>query len=100
MAHTNAASHSDRGLDPDHLSQKFMESACQYYTVARFAMHAKLMPVLGNLFHHAVEMALKTGLANRRKLSDLKAMGHNLMKLWGAFRVTAIKMSDPVRSFE
>jgi hypothetical protein len=53
MAHTNAASHSDRGLDPDHLSQKFMESACQYYTVARFAMHAKLMPVLGNLFHAA-----------------------------------------------
>jgi hypothetical protein len=87
VVHTDTTSQSSGGLDPDHLSLKFMESACQYYVVARFAMHAQLMPVLGNLFHHAVEMALKTGLVKKRKLSELKYMGHNLKKLWGAFKV-------------
>ena len=41
----------------------FMETGSQYYTTARFAMHAQCMPVCGNLFHHAVEMLLKGGLA-------------------------------------
>jgi hypothetical protein len=65
----------------------FMRSACQYYTTARFAMHAKCMSVGGNLFHHAVEMFLKTGLVKKRKSSDLKDIGHDLKKLWRAFKV-------------
>jgi hypothetical protein len=64
-----------------------MNSACQYYTVARFAMHAGCMPVCGNLFHHAVEMILKGGLARKRKLSDLKDMRHKLEVLWLAYKV-------------
>jgi hypothetical protein len=44
---------------------KFMETGGQYYTTARFAMHAQCMPVCGNLFHHAVEMLLKGGLAQK-----------------------------------
>ena len=64
----------------------FMNSACQYYATARFAMHAQCMPVCGNLFHHTVEMFLKAGLAQKRKLSDLKDMEHKLKKLWRAFK--------------
>jgi hypothetical protein len=37
----------------------FVENACEYYTTARFAMHAQCMHVCGILFHHAVEMLLK-----------------------------------------
>ena len=49
-------------------------------------MHAQCLPVCGNLFHHTVEMFLKAGLSQRRKLSDLKCLGHNLGKLWQAFK--------------
>ena len=65
----------------------FMQNACQYYATARFAMHARCAPVCGNLFHHAVEMFLKVGLAQRRELSDLERMRHKLKeKLWPAFQ--------------
>jgi hypothetical protein len=70
-------------MDPDHL---FMQSACQYYAAARFAIHAQCMPVGGSLFHYTVEMFLKAGLAQQRKLSELKDMGHDLKKLWSAFK--------------
>lgn len=77
----------------------FMQSACQYYAAARFAMHAQCFPVCGNLFHHAVERFLKAGLAQQRALSDLKDMGHALKeKLWPAFKVdfpnTALEQYD------
>ena len=49
-------------------------------------MHAQLMPVCGNLFHHAVEMSLKSGLTKKRKLSELKDMLHNLKVIWRAFK--------------
>ena len=39
----------------DNISMIFMETGSQYYTTARFAMHAQCMPVCGNLFHHAVD---------------------------------------------
>ena len=65
----------------------FMEYGCQYYATAKFAMHAQRFPVCGNLFHHAIEMALKGGLARKRKISELKYMRHNLKALWRAFKV-------------
>jgi len=65
----------------------FMQNACQYYATARFAMRAGCAPVCGNLFHHAVEMFLKVALAQRRELSDLERMRHELKeKLWPAFK--------------
>jgi hypothetical protein len=70
----------------DNISIFFMENGSQYYTMARFAAHAQRMPVGGNLFHHAVEMLLKGGLARERPLSDLKDMGHDLKVLWRAFK--------------
>jgi hypothetical protein len=63
-----------------------MRNACQYYAAARFAMHAQCIPVCGNLFHHTVEMFLKAGLAQKRKLPELEAMRHDLKKLWRAFK--------------
>jgi hypothetical protein len=63
-----------------------MRSACDYYVSARFGMHAQMLPHVGILFHHAVERFLKAGLAQRRKLSELKDMGHDLKKLWRAFK--------------
>ena len=54
--------------------------------INRLHMHAQSMPVCGNLFHHAVEMILKGGLARKRNLSDLKDMGHNLRALWRAYK--------------
>jgi hypothetical protein len=72
--------------DADRHAELFMSSACQYYAAARFAMHAQCMPVCGNLFHHTVEMILKGGLARKRKLSDLKGMGHKLKVLWRAYK--------------
>jgi hypothetical protein len=64
----------------------FVSSGCEYYTTARFAMHAQHSLVCGNLFHHAVEMLLKGGLAYRGKsLTELTSMGHSLKKLWRAY---------------
>jgi hypothetical protein len=64
----------------------FMRSACDYYVAARFVMHAQSIPLVGILFHHAVERFLKAGLAQKRKLSDLKDMGHDLKELWRTFK--------------
>ena len=71
----------------------FVQNACQYYATARFAMHAQCMPVCGNLFHHAVEMLLKGGLARKRKLSELRDMKHKLKELWRAFKAD---FPDPI----
>ncbi len=71
----------------DIIAMFFVQTGSQYYTMARFAMHAQCVPVCGNLFHHAVEMLLKGGLARKRPLSDLKDnMGHKLKVLWREFK--------------
>jgi hypothetical protein len=84
--------------DPDRHAILFIGNACQYYATARFAMHAQCMPVCGNVFHHAVEMLVKGGLARTRKLSDLKNMGHKLKLLWRTFKAdfpdTSLKRHD------
>jgi len=73
-------------LSPDDL---FVGNACQYYVAARFLVHSQRIPVCGNLFHHAVEMLLKGGLAKKRKLSlsELKKMGHKLKVLWPEYKL-------------
>jgi hypothetical protein len=65
----------------------FVTKGCEYYSVARFAVHAQRADVCGNLFHHAVEMLLKSGLAKRGKPDlELRNMGHSLKKLWRAYK--------------
>jgi hypothetical protein len=65
----------------------FVSKGCEYYSVARFAVYAQLIDVCGNLFHHAVEMFLKAGLAKCGKTdAELRKMGHSLRKLWRAYK--------------
>ena len=65
----------------------FVRSGCEYYAMARFAMHAQRSYVCGNLFHHAVELLLKGGLVKSGKsLAELTRMRHNLKKLWRAYK--------------
>jgi DUF971 family protein len=50
-------------------------------------MHAGQSYISANLFHHAVEMLIKAGLANNgTSLSELRDMGHRLRKLWRAYK--------------
>jgi len=65
----------------------FVRRGYEYYANARFAMHAQSSYVAGNLFHHAVEMLLKAGLAkNGKSLGELERMRHNLKRLWRAYK--------------
>jgi len=73
--------------------EEFFATAGQYYVVGRFAAFAGLIPITGNLLHHAVEMFLKGGLSkNGLSLVDLKKMGHNLPNIWMKFKTT---FNDP-----
>ena len=56
-----------------------------YYVVARYAAFAQLVPVCGNLFHHAIEMFLKGYLAHHGE-AELKKLGHQLTVLWREFK--------------
>jgi hypothetical protein len=67
-------------------------TATQYYAAARFAVLAGLNPVLGNLFHHAIEMYIKGHLSESMSLSDLRKFGHNVVKLWNEFKAS---VNDP-----
>src|SRR4051812_2944148 len=64
----------------------FIEIGIDYYTSGRFAARAKLMPICGNLCHHAVEMLLKGHLAQKRSPEELKQLKHNLPRLWTAYK--------------
>jgi hypothetical protein len=66
----------------------FGQLAVQYFVAGRAAAIHQLIPVLGNLLHHAVEMALKSALASTMSLSQLKKLGHQLPNLWTEFKAT------------
>lgn len=63
----------------------------QYYAAARYAAFAGFNPVVGNLFHHAIEMFLKGALSKSFSLDILRnSFKHSLSKLWDE-----ITNSDP-----
>ena len=65
----------------------FVQLGFQYYVSGRFAARGGLMPVSGNLFHHAVEMLLKGHLATTLPLNELRSrFGHRLREMWNAFK--------------
>lgn len=78
---------SERKSRIDRIRASFLSSGMQYYVSGRFAIFAGLVPVAGNLLHHAVEMFLKGGLAGSMELGELKGLGHSLPKTWSAFKV-------------
>jgi hypothetical protein len=66
---------------------RLAQAGSDYYLAARFAMKAQRF-VAGNLFHRAVEMFLKSGLAKKGHTETelWKRFGHSLDKLWRAFK--------------
>ena len=65
---------------------RLAQAGSDYYLAARFAMKAQRF-VQGNLFHVAVEMLLKSGLAKKGHTEpELKGWGHSLNKLWQVFK--------------
>lgn len=61
----------------------FARLSTQYYLLGRAAALHHQMPVLGNLFHHAVEMALKAALAHQIDLEAMKKnLSHHLPRIW------------------
>jgi hypothetical protein len=69
-------------------SRHFFNVGMQYYIAGRAAAQAQLVPVAGNLLHHAVEMLLKGDLSRTVPLGDLKnKYGHRLIKTWDAFKM-------------
>jgi hypothetical protein len=67
----------------------FYKLALEYYVSGRAAVLCGNTRITGNLLHHAVEMLLKGHLSKTTPLKDLKSrqkFGHNLPKLWTAFK--------------
>jgi hypothetical protein len=65
---------------------RLAQAGSDYYLAARFAMKAQRF-VSGNLFHVAVEMFLKSGLAKKGHTEfELEQWRHNLKKLWRRFK--------------
>lgn len=62
--------------------------AVQYFVAGRAAAIHQLIPVQGNLLHHAVEMAMKAALASTISLKELKGLSHQLPRIWGKFKAT------------
>jgi hypothetical protein len=58
--------------------------AMQYHVAGRCAGVCQIVPVAGNLLHHAIEMVLKALLVRDRGLAGVTKLGHNLIKIWGA----------------
>jgi hypothetical protein len=73
---------------------RFADLATQYYVAARIAAKTQLVPIHGNLFHHAVELHLKAALVGTIPVEQMKrqAYSHDLRALWGAFKT---KENDP-----
>jgi hypothetical protein len=65
---------------------EFMNLGVQYSLAARTAALAGLF-VCGNLYHHSIEMFLKSGLTRKYSMHDLQyEFRHELPKLWDAFK--------------
>src|SRR5947209_1571333 len=80
-------------MSMDPVVEEFLSNGRQYYIAGRFSVLGALMPVAGNLMHHAVEHFLKGGLAKTVSLDDMKKkLGHKLPKIWDAFKMQA---NDP-----
>jgi len=68
------------------IDAEFMRLGVQYYVAARSTACAGLLPVCGNLYHHALEMFLKAGLSRKYSLAELKRCRHKLSDIWNAFK--------------
>lgn len=70
---------------PD-IDRHYFDLATQYYVTARWATFAIAGTVTGNLYHHAVELYLKGDLSRSVPRYHLTMFGHNLRRLWKAYK--------------
>jgi hypothetical protein len=76
-----------RRMTSTNADEKFLDFGFQYYIAARFGTRARLSPVAGNLFHHAIEMFLKAYLSRSMSSDAMKnKLGHKLKRQWDAFK--------------
>ncbi len=80
----------------------YFEAGTQYYVAARFATLAQLIPICGNLFHHALEMYLKGFLSTKLSAKQVRCLRHDLPLIWDRFKSemsdTALDQFDPIIS--
>ncbi len=70
------------------------EYGFHYYLAGRYTTHGHMVPVCGNLMHHAVEMLIKSALAREMTWAQIQELGawppkgyrHNIRLLWQAFK--------------
>jgi hypothetical protein len=73
-------------MDKLALREFYTTSALEYHVTARYAAFSGLSQVGGILFHHAIEMYLKGYLCSKLDAGQLRKLGHDLGKSWGAFK--------------
>jgi hypothetical protein len=76
------------------MSDHLYLSAVDYYVAGRFAARASLVPLAGNMMHHAIELSLKAALVERVGMDKLRhKFGHNVPKLWNEYRGARTNLS-------
>ena len=79
----------------------FFDLGTQYYVAGRLAARGMLVPVHGNLFHHAIEMYLKGALVGILPIREMKQKpySHDLTEIWKRFKAreadSALARFDP-----
>jgi hypothetical protein len=68
--------------DKDRLLGEYFRTALHYYILGRYATIAQLLPISGNLVHHAIEFFLKGSLIDKLDQAARQEFRHNLPKLW------------------
>ena len=69
------------------LARLFVDYGCQYYIAGRFAAFAGITPVVGNVFHHAIEMLLKGALLKSMTEAQIRSkLRHRLFDIWATFK--------------
>jgi hypothetical protein len=82
----------------DRAQVEFFRLGMHYYVTGRFAALSGLFPMAGNLLQHAIGMFLKDTLVQPASLDAVRNMGHDLSKLWVAFK--AASPSPDAASFD
>ena len=65
---------------------EYFSYAIQFYVAARFSVSNRFTPVVGELFHHAIELYLKGVLTRTMPYEDRMALKHRLNAIWREFK--------------
>jgi HEPN domain-containing protein len=77
----------DEIQDKERLQTEYVRSALHYYITARFATINALVPLAGNLAHHAVELFLKAALLKNTTEKERKdKLRHDLPNIWERYK--------------